>query len=56
MPQHPGHFAIDGAAWFAVLVGVANKVNPRPRMVRADSASRQNTRPDLVTHRLHVSA
>lgn len=45
-----------GAAWFAVAVGVANKVQPMSDMVLTDAASRQNRRPDFVTQCFHVIA
>jgi hypothetical protein len=35
---------------------VANKANPRARMVETDTASRQNRRPDLVAHGFQVIA
>jgi hypothetical protein len=40
----------------AVSVGVADKPNPRARMVCTDSDSRQNRRPDFVTKGRHVIA
>jgi hypothetical protein len=47
---------MDGQPWFAVAVGVARKVNPRSRMVRTDSDSRKNRRPDCVVQGFQVSA
>jgi hypothetical protein len=55
-PRQPGCFAIEGAAWFAVAVGVARKINPVSDMILADTESRKNRRPDFVTQWLHVIA
>lgn len=50
------HFAIEGAAWLAVAVGVCHKEQPRARMIEADTASRENTRPDGVAQLFQVIA
>src|SRR5580692_9990593 len=56
MPRQPGCFAIEGAAWFAVEVGVASKVKPIAEMVLADTESRQNRRADFVCQGLKIIA
>src|SRR4051812_37115440 len=45
-PRQPGHFCIDGAVWFAVSVGVAEKPDAIPPVILSDGTSWNDKRRD----------
>jgi hypothetical protein len=56
IPRHPGHFDIEGAAWLAFAVGVANKIKPEAEMVFADTDRREVSRPEGIAKSFQVIA
>src|SRR5689334_20200144 len=54
--RQPGCFCIDGAPWFAVAVGVAEKPDARPPVIASEGTSRNFKRwPDFVVQGFQVS-